>query len=37
MAQFDGKVLIVTGGARGIGEAVARAFVQRGSRVVLAA
>jgi NAD(P)-dependent dehydrogenase (short-subunit alcohol dehydrogenase family) len=36
MAQFDGKVLVVTGGARGIGEAVARAFVQRGGRVVLA-
>jgi len=36
MAQFDGKVLIVSGGARGIGEAVARAFVQRGGRVVLA-
>lgn len=36
MAQFDGKVLIVTGGARGIGEAVARGFVQRGGRVVLA-
>lgn len=36
MRQFDGKVLIVTGGARGIGEAAARAFVQRGGRVVLA-
>ena len=36
MAQFDDKVLIVTGGARGIGEAVARAFVQQGGRVVLA-
>jgi NAD(P)-dependent dehydrogenase (short-subunit alcohol dehydrogenase family) len=36
MAQFDGRVLIVTGGARGIGEAVARGFVQRGGRVVLA-
>ena len=36
MAQFDDKVLIVTGGARGIGEAVARGFVQRGGRVVLA-
>ncbi len=36
MAQFDGQVLIVTGGASGIGEAVARAFVERGGRVVLA-
>ena len=36
MAQFDGQVLIVTGGASGIGEAVARAFVARGGRVVLA-
>ncbi len=36
MAQFDGQVLIVTGGASGIGEAVARAFVKRGGRVVLA-
>jgi len=36
MAQFDGKVLIVTGGASGIGEAVARGFVQRGGKVVLA-
>jgi NAD(P)-dependent dehydrogenase (short-subunit alcohol dehydrogenase family) len=36
MAQFGGQVLIVTGGARGIGEAVARAFVQRGGRVLIA-
>ena len=36
MAQFDGKVLVVTGGASGIGEAVARAFVQRGGKAVLA-
>lgn len=36
MAQFDGQVLIVTGGARGIGEAVARGFLKRGGRVLLA-
>jgi NAD(P)-dependent dehydrogenase (short-subunit alcohol dehydrogenase family) len=30
MAQIDGQVWIVTGRARGIGEAVARAFVERG-------
>jgi NAD(P)-dependent dehydrogenase (short-subunit alcohol dehydrogenase family) len=36
MPSFTGQVLIVTGGARGIGAAVARAFVQRGGRVLLA-
>ena len=36
MAQFDGQVLIVTGGASGLGEATARAFVARGGRVLLA-
>ena len=36
MVQFDGQVLVVTGGARGIGAAVAQAFVKRGGRVVIA-
>lgn len=34
--RLEGKVAIVTGGARGTGEATARRFVQEGARVVLA-
>ena len=36
MGRLDGKVAIVTGGARGNGLACARAFVAEGARVVLA-
>jgi len=35
MAQFDGKVAIVTGAARGIGAAYARAFATEGAQVVV--
>lgn len=35
MGQFDGKVLVVTGGGRGIGAATAMEFVRRGGRVAL--
>jgi 3alpha(or 20beta)-hydroxysteroid dehydrogenase len=33
--QLSGKVAIVSGGARGIGEATTRAFVREGARVVI--
>ncbi|KAG2541447.1 sex determination protein tasselseed-2 [Panicum virgatum] len=34
--RLEGKVAIVTGGARGIGEAIVRLFVKHGARVVIA-
>ena len=34
--QLEGKVAIVTGGAGGFGEGIARAYVSEGARVVIA-
>ena len=37
MKTFDGKVVIVTGGSSGLGEAAALKFAQEGAKVVVAA
>jgi len=35
MARFDGQGVVITGGAQGMGRAIAEAFVAEGARVVL--
>ncbi|HLN61121.1 MAG TPA: SDR family NAD(P)-dependent oxidoreductase, partial [Symbiobacteriaceae bacterium] len=36
MGMLDGKVAVITGGSRGLGLAIARAYVREGAAVVIA-
>ena len=35
MSRLDGKIVVVTGGARGIGAEIARAMIAEGAKVII--
>jgi NAD(P)-dependent dehydrogenase (short-subunit alcohol dehydrogenase family) len=36
MSEFEGKVVLITGGSRGLGAAMSRGFAEKGAKVVIA-